>query len=126
MSRLLRPVYHVAMHLCVGVLLIGCVTINHSKIQDQFNAAVRADSVSVEDVPLGAPPTDDAKAAYGQIITELSDEKIAKLDDRLKPNAYAMRAVAEWRTGALTKARDTAIKGRALPNVDRSPRDRAV
>lgn len=122
-SRRVRPV---ALVLCAGLLLTGCTTFEYRKVQEQFNKAVQADSVSATDIPLGAPTTGDAKSGYQEVISDLTKEPIDKLDDRLKPNAYAILAVAQWRTGALNAARDTAITGLKLPNVDSSPRDRMV
>lgn len=40
------------------------------------------------------------------------------------PNAHALRAVAQWRSGKLRAARETALAGLQLPNLANSPRDR--
>jgi hypothetical protein len=109
-----------------GLLLTGCFeTLNYRHIQDDFNAAVATDNVqSVE--ALGALTGTAAVQRYTDIQAKLTDKDIDGLDDRLKPNAYAIRAVSQWRCGKLTEARNSAMKGLGLPNVADSPRDQIV
>lgn len=111
--------------LWMTLLLVACSTLSYRDIQRDFNAAVEADNIrSVE--ALGALTSSGAEQLYEGIRLRLTDGEISRLDDRLKPNAYAIRAVAEWRTGKLAEARGTAIAGLKLSNVAGSPRDQMV
>jgi len=107
-----------------AVSLSSCI-LNYREIQNSFNAAVAADNVQSIDA-LGALTGSDSQQRYEEIVAKLSNDEIAKLDGRLQPNAYAIRAVSQWRTGKLTEARESAQKGLALPNVASSPRDKLV
>jgi hypothetical protein len=111
--------------LCASILLAGCATFNYRGVQDEFKQAVAADNVQTVKTP-GTLPSSDAGRRYEDIAAKLDDEHIATLDDRLKPNAYALRAVAQWRSEKLHEARETALKGLKLPNVANCPRDHMV
>ena len=103
----------------------GCATLDYRDIQRDFNSAVMADNVRTAEA-LGALTSSGAEGLYEDIRAKLTDERIAALDERLRPNAYAIRAVSEWRSGRLAEARDTALTGLKLPNVASSPRDEMV
>jgi hypothetical protein len=111
--------------LWAGAVLTGCTTLDYRAIQDQFNKAVAADNVMTVEA-LGALTSSDAGQRYEDIDRKLDDRTISNLDDRIKPNAFALRAVSQWRCGKLHAARETAIAGLKLPNVTASPRDRLV
>ena len=111
--------------LWVVAVLAGCSTLNYRDIQADFNAAVQADNVRTAE-SLGALTSSGSDALYEGIRARLTDQRIAALDARLRPNAYVIRAVAEWRTGKLAEARATALAGLKLPNVAGSARDRMV
>jgi hypothetical protein len=110
---------------CAAVALAGCPTLNYRSIQDDFNAAVTVDNVRSVDA-IGALTGAGAIERYCEIQAQLTDAYVEALDDRLEPNAYAIRAVAQWRCGKLAEARDSAAKGLQRPNVAGSPRDEMV
>jgi hypothetical protein len=109
----------------VAALLAGCSTLNYRDVQADFNTAVQADNVRTAEA-LGALTSSGSDAIYESIRVRLTDENIRALDERLRPNAYAIRGVAEWRSGKLAEARATAQAGLKLPNVASSPRDEMV
>ncbi len=111
--------------LWAAAVLAGCTTLNYRDIQADFNAAVEADNVRTAEA-LGALTSSGSETLYDSIRVRLTDERIRALDERLRPNAYAIRAVAEWRSGKLAEARATAQAGLKLPNVASSPRDEMV
>ena len=108
-----------------AVVLASCSTLKYRDIQNNFNAAVAADNVQAAD-SLGALTSSDAQQRYDEIQAQLSDAEIEKLDERLRPNAYAILAVSQWRSGKLKEARASARKGQDLKNVANSPRDQVV
>jgi hypothetical protein len=114
------------------VVLTGCATVStigstldYREVQRDFNSAVQADNVRTAE-GLGALTSTNAEQLYEQVRTRLTDEEISRLDERLRPNAYALRAVSEWRTDLLGEARASAQTGLRLPNVSASPRDEMV
>jgi hypothetical protein len=107
------------------LILSGCATFAYRDAQQDFNAAVQADNLQTAEA-LGALTGGQSDLLYERVRTQLSDAYIEKLDERLRPNAYAIRAVSEWRLGKLEDARKTAATGRQLPNVESSPRDNIV
>jgi hypothetical protein len=111
----------------LGILFIltGCATFDYPGVQRDFNSAVQADNVRTAE-GLGALTSSNAEQLYEEVRTRLTDDQITKLDERLRPNAYALRAVSEWRTGKLGEARATAQTGLRLPNASASPRDEMV
>lgn len=107
------------------LFLSGCTTFAYRNAQRDFNTAVQADNVrSVE--ALGALTASQSEPLYERVRARLTDRNIGHLDERLRPNAYAIRAVSEWRLGKLEDARNTAAAGLQLPNVGASPRDEIV
>lgn len=109
----------------VAVWVSSCAsTVTYRDIQKDFNEAVQAENVqSVEAIgSISSSPL----AGYEDVRDRLDDKYIQSLDPRLKMNAYAMKAVAEWRTGKLSEAKQTAATGLALGNVPSSPRDKMV
>jgi len=108
-SRNLKSIIRATL-IVLAVALTACTTITtieYRDVQGDFVEAVSADnSWSVS--PLGASAAD---GLYSGIVTQLTDEYIAKLDDRLKLNAWLLRAVSEWRLGELSKARVSAQNG---------------
>lgn len=115
--------------LFAGVFLAGCQTVrrtfDYREVHNEWNQAVAADNMESLKTP-GSSTSGDAARGYENVAAKLDDQHISQLDDRLKPNAYALRAMAQWRLGRLHEARETALKGLNLPNVADSPRDRLV
>lgn len=89
------------------VTVTACGTIQYRDVQGEFVEAVSADNAwSVS--PFGASAAD---GLYRSILVQLTDEYITKLDDRLKLNAWLLRAVSEWRLGEYSNAKDSAANG---------------
>jgi hypothetical protein len=102
-----------------ALALAACASVDYRDVQRDFGAAVLADNVRAADA-LGALTGSEAERLYGEVRARLTDERIRALDERLRPNAHALRAVAEWRTGRLAEARGTAQAGLQLPGVGRA------
>jgi hypothetical protein len=103
-----------ALLLGLAVGLAGCPTLHYPKIQSDFQEAVRIDNgTSVQ--PFTDSSTDEL---FEDIVRRLSDESIAKLDRRLRPNAWLLRSYSAWRAGDLKDARSSASKG-----LDAGPAD---
>jgi hypothetical protein len=126
-SAIPLPAFLGALLILTGCAMLGMVssTMDYREVQRDFNSAVQADNVRTAE-GLGALTSTNADQLYDQVRTRLTDDQISKLDERLRPNAYALRAVSEWRTGKLGEARATAQTGLRLPNVSASPRDEMV
>jgi hypothetical protein len=83
------------------VVLTGCATastvgstLDYREVQRDFNSAVQADNVRTAE-GLGALTSTNAEQLYEDVRIRLTDEQISRLDERLRPNAYALRAVSE-------------------------------
>jgi hypothetical protein len=84
-------------------VLWACATLDYRSVQDDFNEAVQLDtgiySSELGDtrnaISLGQPIT----AGYDRVVTALTEDYIGKLDPRLQPNAYILRAFSYWRLG---------------------------
>lgn len=113
--------------LALAVALVSsCATMSYRDIQRDFNEAVRADNVRIESVDALGAMASNSQMLYEQVILNLTDDFIHSLPTELKPNAYAIRSVAQWRTGKLPEARLSAEEGLKLNNVHESPRDAMV
>jgi hypothetical protein len=84
----------------------GCSTVSYRSVQTQFEEAVRADNERFTN------PYTDAAERYRAIAEELTPDAIARLEDRLRPNAWTIRAVSLWRAGELNAAAASAAHGR--------------
>src|SRR5262245_31333358 len=116
--------------LAVAGLTAGCAvpttfaapatTFQYRALQNQFIEAARADNQAAVD-PLSASTAD---AAYASIAAELTPERIAELDPKLRANAWVIRSYSLWRSGrykdAITSA-DIGLKTEGL-----GPRDRVL
>lgn len=87
--------------------LTGCSTIKYREVQSRFEQAVRADN----EAPAADQPFTDTANLYGAIAGELTPSYISKLDEKLQPNAWTLRAVSEWRAGQFTNALQSAGDG---------------
>lgn len=75
-----------------GCPLSSVRTFQYRAVQADFMAAVRDDNVAAVD-PLAKSA---AGAGYPQIVEQLTPERIAELDPRLRPNAWVIRAYSQW------------------------------
>ncbi len=99
-------------------------TFTYRDIQKDFNDAVQAENTrNIEAVGL---ITSSSLAGYENVLARLDDKYIQSINPKLKMNAYAMKAIAQWRTGKLSEAKQTAATGLALGNVPSNPRDKMV
>jgi hypothetical protein len=103
-------------------LASSCVT--YRDIQKDFNSSVQADSTRT--VEGTGSLTSSSLVGYEQVLDKLDDTYLQSLDPKLKMNAYAMKAVAQWRTGRLAEAKQSANTALALKNLPPSPRDQMV
>jgi hypothetical protein len=85
----------------------GCSTLQYRTVQDRFETAVRADNER------STMPFTDAAIQYQAVAGELTPDYIAGLDAKLRPNAWTIRAVSQWRAGEFTPAVTSALEGQA-------------
>jgi hypothetical protein len=83
----------------------ACQTVQYRQIQGDFEAAVLADNAQLN------PVIDRSTELYEEVAGSLTDERIGKLDPKLRANAWMLRAFSEWRSGQLAKARASAGSG---------------
>jgi len=84
----------------VALGIAGCRTLEYRQVQRDFQAAVQADNTGQ---PFGN--------GHEQVVTTLTPEYINRLDPRLRPNAWMLRAVSAWRSGNYSNANDSAEQG---------------
>ncbi len=87
----------------------GCGTLDYRGVQAQFNEASRQDSWRT--VSPATETTSTTQTTYADVLAKLTGSYIAKLDPRLQPNAWLLRALSEWRLDELSKAGTSAGKG---------------
>ena len=85
----------------------GCSTLQYRTVQDSFESAVRSDNER------STMPFTDAAMQYQAVAGELTPDYIAGLDEKLRPNAWTIRAVSQWRAGEYTPAVTSALEGLA-------------
>lgn len=95
----------------------GCSTVSYRTIQNRFETAVRNDNAQA------TMPFTDSTIPYRQIASDLTTHFIARLDPRLRPNAWTLRAVSHWRAGDFGPAVYSALEGQAeiARQIQRSP-----
>jgi len=122
-TRRLSPLFAL---LVIAGLAGGCPsTFQYRGIQSQFIEATRADNQSAVD-PSSADPLvqSTAAAAYPSIAAELTPERIAALDPKLRGNAWDIRGYSQWRAGLYKDAVGSSTSGLATPGL--GPRDRIL
>jgi hypothetical protein len=120
----LRRVVILRSFVLLGLALtsVGCPSLKYPGIQRDFEEAVRLDNgASVQ--PFTEGSTDDL---YNDISKQLSKEYIAKLDARLRPNAWLLRSFSAWRSGDLKTARKDAITGLGEAELQPGSRDQVL
>ena len=85
----------------------GCSTLQYRTVQGRFQDAVRADNERFN------MPFTDVAGVYHAVADELTPDYIARLDPKLRPNAWTLRAVSQWRAGESAQAVDSAFGGLA-------------
>lgn len=81
---------------------VSCRTIQYREVQSDFERAVAAETARAE-----SPFVD----WYQGVATTLTDDFIAKLDPKLRPNAWMLRGLSEWRLGDYAAADASAAQG---------------
>jgi len=99
------------------VLLAGCRTLDYRHVQSDFDHAV------VEEMQRSASPFIDW---YRNVSDTLTPEYISKLDPKLRPNAWMLKSVSQWRSSDLTAARGSAKQGLGEANLIQGSRDDVV
>ena len=120
--------------LCLWVVLAllasGCGgTLQFRDIQNSYNTAVKTEAQ--EKILIGKAgksnqgiPVNTYEGYYQDVIRQLNNEFIEKLDAKLKPTAYVMLTASRIRLGQFEKARTDAKTGRELSETASSPRDK--
>src|SRR5688572_11624075 len=85
----------------------GCSTLQYRSVQSQFENTVRADNERF------AMPFTDVASAYQAVADDLSPDYIARLDPKLRPNAWTLRSVSQWRAGESAQAVASSVEGLA-------------
>lgn len=93
----------------------ACRTLEYRTVQSEFEQAVRADN---EGTPFSRQHED--------VVAQLTPEYIAKLDPKLRPNAWMLRAVSAWRAGMTNEPEQSAERGLAEANLVPGSRDDIV
>jgi hypothetical protein len=83
----------------------GCSTLKHRGVQNEFEAAVRADNERF------TMPFTEVADAYRAVAIQITPEYIAKLDPKLRPNAWTLRSVSLWRAGEFGGAISNSFEG---------------
>ena len=94
-------------------------TFDYREVQREFGEAVQLDNLATVD------PFVDGQSAprYASVADTLTEERITALDDRLEPNAWMLRAVAQWRSGRYKQAIGSAEHGLRSPALAAQSRD---
>ncbi len=85
----------------------GCSTLQYRAVQNRFEDAVRADNER------SVMPFTDPAGQYRAVAGELTPDSIAGLDEKLRPNAWTIRAVSQWRAEEFAPAVTSALEGLA-------------
>src|SRR5262245_59235613 len=93
--------------LLVLVAAAGCTTLGYRTVQTQFQDTVRADNERF------TIPFTDVTSGYQSVATQLTPEYINGLDPKLRPNAWTLRAVSQWRAEESSNAVASSVEGLA-------------
>jgi hypothetical protein len=99
----------------LALLVTGCRVLEYREIQRDFDQAVRTDNA-------GTP----FSRMHEDVVERLTTNYISRLDPKLRPNAWMLRAVSAWRAGLAKLAEDSAQNGRKEPALVPGSRDDVV
>src|SRR5688572_18427133 len=85
----------------------GCATLQYRTVQSEFETAVRADNERF------ASPFTEPASQYQAVAAQLTPDYINTLDPKLRPNAWTLRGVSQWRAGELAQAVESSNEGLA-------------
>ena len=100
--KITRQIVRVSLALTLAMAAVSCRTIQYREVQSDFERAVQAETARAE-----SPFID----WYQGVAGTLTDPFIAKLDEKLRPNAWMLRGMAEWRSGSYSNANVSAARG---------------
>jgi hypothetical protein len=86
-------------------LVTGCSTLQYRTIQERFETAVRSDNER------STMPFTDLTSHYQAVADELTPGTIRRLEVKLQPNAWTLRAVSQWRAGEFSEAVTSSLEG---------------
>jgi hypothetical protein len=123
--RGIQGFFQIFLFILMAAWISGCAsTVTYHNVQKDFNDAVQVDNLP-STTAIGTL-TSSTLVGYEDVLAALDDKYIDSLDPKLRINAYAMKAVSQWRTAKFDEAKKTAETGLGLANVPSSPRDRMV
>jgi hypothetical protein len=99
----------------LALALTGCRVLEYREIQRDFDQAVRTDNA-------GTP----FSRMHEDVVERLTTNFISRLDPKLRPNAWMVRAVSAWRAGMGKLAEDSALNGRKEATLVPGSRDDVV
>jgi hypothetical protein len=98
--------------------LAACHTTGFRRVQSNFNSAMQQDN---------AGASAEAKKGFADLSQELTPDYIAKLDPKLRPNAWMIRAVSAWRVGLTNDvAQESVDRGLSDTNLVVGSRDQIM
>jgi hypothetical protein len=101
---------HHRLILLTSLLLGACSelspTLDFQRVRTEFEQALHTDRLYTGRISA-------APSGYQGVMNSLPVTGITKLEPKLRPTAWMMRAVSEWRTGSFTKAKVSAVSGLA-------------
>lgn len=100
--RTIRTLLKTGVALALILATVSCRTIQYREVQSDFERAVAAETARAE-----SPFVD----WYQGVATTLTDDFIARLDAKLRPNAWMLRGLSEWRLGDYAAADASAAQG---------------
>ena len=95
-----------ALSLVLGIA--SCRTIQYREVQSDFERAVQAETARDESPFVNW---------YLGVADTLTADYIGNLDEKLRPNAWMLRGISEWRSGSYSNAYDSAANG--MQEIDR-------
>jgi hypothetical protein len=110
--------------IALSFLLSSCAAMDYRAIQAQFDRAAQIDNGNSASAYTEA--TVFTEPGYDVVLQQLTPAYINALDQRLRPNAWLLRAVSQWRTGRLEAARNSARMGLAEPDLQEQSRDKVI
>jgi hypothetical protein len=106
-----------------SLVLCGCRTIDYRSIQSEFEVAAQGDNyTSATTFTESSVFTDPG---YEAVLKKLNADYIERLDEKLRPNAWMLKAISEWRVGKLEEAHVSATQGLAAHPIEYS-RDKII
>jgi len=107
----------------LSLVLCGCRTLEYRSIQAEFEVASQGDNYSSATTFTESSVFTDP--GYQAVLNKLDADYIGQLDEKLRPNAWMLKAVSEWRVGKLKEAHVSATQGLAANPIEHS-RDKVL